>query len=172
VLVVGFVLAPGAASAGAPTVVKATTRVHVATVKIGKILVSAKGRTVYAFGHDLKGKSRCTGACLTYWPAVPAGQAPKPKTPGIAAKFGTFKRSNGFKQLTVNGWPVYTFAGDTAKGQLNGQGVSASGGLWWAVSPNGAWNKKKPAASPSPSASSTSTPTSSPTATPTYRPPP
>jgi predicted lipoprotein with Yx(FWY)xxD motif len=172
VLVGAFALTQGAANAGAPSVTKPATKVHVATVKVGKILVTAKGMTIYAFAHDLKGKSRCTGVCLQYWPAVPASQAPKPKTPGITAKFGTFKRSNGFKQLTINGWPAYTYAGDKAKGQIHGQGVNAAGGYWWVVSPNGKWNKKipvTPTASPTPS--STSTPTSTPTATPTYRPP-
>jgi predicted lipoprotein with Yx(FWY)xxD motif len=176
VLVAGLALTQGTANASAPAVVKVVPKIHVATVKVGKVLVTVKGKTIYAFAHDLKGKSRCTGVCLQYWPAVPASTAPKPKTKGITAKFGTFKRSNGFKQLTINGWPAYTYAGDTAKGQINGQGANAAGGRWWVVSPNGKWNKKipvTPTASPTPSstATPTSTPTSTPTATPTYRPP-
>jgi len=45
-------------------------------------------------------------------------------------------------QLTVNGWPMYTYAGDAAAGDATGQGKNLSGGLWWVVDPSGAWVKK------------------------------
>jgi hypothetical protein len=47
------------------------------------------------------------------------------------------KRSDGKTQLAVNGMPAYTFSGDTAAGQDHGQGMNASGGLWWVIGPNG-----------------------------------
>jgi predicted lipoprotein with Yx(FWY)xxD motif len=37
-------------------------------------------------------------------------------------------------QLKAGQWPLYTFAGDTAAGQTNGQGV---GGSWFVVAPDG-----------------------------------
>jgi Uncharacterized protein conserved in bacteria len=47
------------------------------------------------------------------------------------------KRSDGSEQLTVAGHPVYTFVGDKASGQTNGQNLNLNGGLWYAVSPAG-----------------------------------
>jgi predicted lipoprotein with Yx(FWY)xxD motif len=58
---------------------------------------------------------------------------------GAQAKLlGTTKRSDGTTQVTYAGHPLYTFAGDTGAGQLNGQGSNGFGALWWAVSPAGA----------------------------------
>lgn len=150
---------------GATPAVKAPTVVHVYKGKVGKILVTAKGLTIYAFAKDAKNKSRCTGVCLQYWPAVAAKQASKPHAAGITAKFGVLKRSNGFKQLTVNGYPAYTYAGDAKAGALNGQGVLASGAKWWVIAPNGKWIKTMPKASPSPTVSPTGTPIPTPTYT-------
>jgi predicted lipoprotein with Yx(FWY)xxD motif len=47
-------------------------------------------------------------------------------------------------QLTVDGYPVYTYVGDSKPGQAKGQGLNESGGLWWAVSASGSWVKAKP----------------------------
>jgi len=41
-------------------------------------------------------------------------------------------------QVTYNRHPVYTFVKDTKKGQTNGEGVNAFGGIWDAISPVGA----------------------------------
>ena len=50
---------------------------------------------------------------------------------------GTSPRSDGKAQVTYNGHPLYTFAGDKNPGDTSGQGVNAFGGLWYAVSPAG-----------------------------------
>jgi predicted lipoprotein with Yx(FWY)xxD motif len=47
---------------------------------------------------------------------------------------GAIRRADGQVQITVGGWPVYRFSGDSKPGDLNGQGV---GGTWFAVSPTG-----------------------------------
>jgi predicted lipoprotein with Yx(FWY)xxD motif len=65
----------------------------------------------------------------------------------VTAKLATIKRSDGTSQLTANGYPVYTYVGDSAAGQTNGQGKNISGGLWWVVSSNGSWIKKAAATS-------------------------
>jgi hypothetical protein len=70
----------------------------------------------------------------------------------LPGKWGTISRS-GQLQATYDGHPLYTYKGDTAPGQVNGNGLNASGGLWWAVTPSGA---KLAAAAPSPAASSSS----------------
>ncbi|MFF2095919.1 SCO0930 family lipoprotein [Streptomyces sp. NPDC058202] len=104
--------------------------------KLGDVVVDKNGMTVYRFMKDQAwpvSKSACTGACLEKWPAV-APVASK-DTKGVQKKgLMGFTRPDGVKQMTVNCWPIYTFSGDTAPGDTNGQGV---GGTWYAVAPDG-----------------------------------
>jgi predicted lipoprotein with Yx(FWY)xxD motif len=105
---------------------------------LGTILVDGKGRTVYEFANDKNGASTCTGGCAANWPFVAAPATLPASLPGVTGQLGTTMRSDGARQVTVGGHPVYTFAGDSAPGQTNGQGVVLDGGLWTAASPAGA----------------------------------
>ncbi|MET3808535.1 putative lipoprotein with Yx(FWY)xxD motif [Nakamurella sp. UYEF19] len=107
-----------------------------ATSKLGKVIVDAKGMTVYYFTPDTagSGKSACSGKCLTAWPAV-VPSATVPTATGVSAKLGAITRDDGTKQATVDGRPVYTFAFDKAPGDVTGQGDK---GVWWVISPDGA----------------------------------
>jgi hypothetical protein len=49
----------------------------------------------------------------------------------------TTKRTDGSEQVTYHGHPLYTFQGDTASGQTNGQGSAGFGALWFVLSPTG-----------------------------------
>jgi predicted lipoprotein with Yx(FWY)xxD motif len=100
----------------------------------GTVLVDAQGHTLYWFAKDTKTKSNCNGSCTTYWPPV-LGKA----TAGamLPHGFGTIKRANGETQATYDGHPLYTYSGDTSAGQVTGNGLDLSGGLWWAVTPSG-----------------------------------
>jgi predicted lipoprotein with Yx(FWY)xxD motif len=122
------------------------------------ILVDGQGRTVYEFASDKPGMSNCNDVCLQYWPVVKAPATLPAAVPGVTGKIGEITRSDGTKQLTVNGWPLYTYEGDSAAGSTKGQGINQLGGLWWVVSPNGALLKTTAGASPtsSPSASKSS----------------
>lgn len=105
--------------------------------KLGDIVVDKNGMTVYRFIKDKawpKSVSNCTGACLEKWPAV--AEVGADDTKGVKKKglMGFTRPDNGAKQMTVNCWPIYTFSGDKAPGDTNGQGV---GGTWYAVSPEG-----------------------------------
>jgi predicted lipoprotein with Yx(FWY)xxD motif len=119
-----------------------TAAVSVATAGVGKILVDGQGRTMYGFAADTKGHSNCNGSCLVYWPAVKAGTTPPTDMAGVTATFGVLHRSDGTSQLTVNGWPMYTYAGDSKAGQTKGQGLNNAGGLWWVVNASGKWITK------------------------------
>jgi predicted lipoprotein with Yx(FWY)xxD motif len=105
---------------------------------LGTILVDGRGRTVYEFANDKNGQSTCTGGCAANWPLVPAPASLPMSLPGVTGQLGTTVHSGGARQLTVGGHPVYTFAGDSAPGQTNGQGVTLDGGLWTVASPAGA----------------------------------
>lgn len=101
---------------------------------IGKIVVDGNGRTVYVFDKDTSGKSNCEDGCLDKWPVVAAGDS-APQLTGIDASLvSTVTRSDGTKQLAINGLPLYLFASDSAAGEAKGQAV---GGVWWVVGADG-----------------------------------
>jgi predicted lipoprotein with Yx(FWY)xxD motif len=129
------------------------TVVAAASTSLGTVLVDSTGRTIYQFAVDSPGVSRCTGSCLTYWPIVTAPKSLPKSIPGVGAELSSIQRSDGSRQLTVNGWPMYTYAGDTAPGMTAGQGLNASGGLWWVMSPDGQPITTAVSSAPSPSTS-------------------
>jgi len=107
---------------------------------IGTYLVSAEGRTLYYFALDVPASaahaavSNCTGGCLPIWPVF---HAALPITgPGLnAADFGEFLRSDGVRQTTFKGWPLYYFSGDATAGDTNGDnlGEPRPTDLWFVI---------------------------------------
>ena len=112
--------------------------VSTASSKLGRILVDARGRTLYLFEKDKNGKSACVGQCATFWPPLIASGKPLAGTGSKASLLGTTRRADGRLQVTYNHHPLYRFLKDTKKGQENGEGVSAFGAQWYVVSPMGA----------------------------------
>ena len=119
------------------------------TVGGQQVLTDAKGNVLYWFAPDTPTTSKCAGSCLTFWPAV-AG--PVTAGSGVTGTVGTITRSDGSKQATYDGHPLYTFAGDKSPGQNKGNGINESGGLWWEMTVNG--STPAPAAKTSPTAAS------------------
>jgi predicted lipoprotein with Yx(FWY)xxD motif len=107
--------------------------VLVADSDLGSILTDADGMTIYFFANDTEGVSNCEGDCLANWPPVEAEDDPVAGE-GVTAELGTIERSDGTRQLTVNGFPAYYFAGDSAAGDTNGQGV---GEVWFVFGADG-----------------------------------
>jgi predicted lipoprotein with Yx(FWY)xxD motif len=107
----------------------------VADSSLGQIVVDGDGMTVYVFDTDTQGSdaSACTGQCAEKWPAVET-TSDAPSVEGVTGEVATITGIDGGKQLTIDGWPIYTYAGDSAAGDVTGQGV---GGIWWAISPSG-----------------------------------
>jgi predicted lipoprotein with Yx(FWY)xxD motif len=106
------------------------------STKLGTVLADKKGKTVYWFAKDTSTASACTGACATAWPPV-LGMPQAASGSSLTGKFGTISRSDGTVQATYNGHPLYTFEGDTAPGQTNGNGVIAFGAAWSVVTISG-----------------------------------
>jgi predicted lipoprotein with Yx(FWY)xxD motif len=104
---------------------------------LGKVLVDARGHTLYLFEKDKHGMSACNGACLVYWPAVRTATKPRAGAGVRASLLGTTKRSDGRSQVTYAGHPLYTFIGDKKAGQTTGEGLTDFGAAWDAVAPNG-----------------------------------
>jgi predicted lipoprotein with Yx(FWY)xxD motif len=116
---------------------RAATKVAVAGSQLGKILVDGRGRTLYLFARDRNGKSACSGSCATYWPPLIAAGKSRAGAGVTASLLGTTRRADGRLQVTYRHHPLYTYVGDSKKGQTSGQGLNLSGGLWWVVSPAG-----------------------------------
>jgi hypothetical protein len=54
-----------------------------------------------------------------------------------AALLGTITRSDGSKQVTYSGHPLYSFSGDSGSGQVNGEGIASFGGTWYVLATSG-----------------------------------
>ena len=61
-----------------------------------------------------------------------------------AALIGTTRRSDGAPQVIYNGHPLYRFVMDKKPGDTKGEGQTAFGGRWFAVSPTGKQVSPKP----------------------------
>jgi predicted lipoprotein with Yx(FWY)xxD motif len=104
---------------------------------LGKILTDSQGRTIYLFAKDTGPKSTCSGACATDWPPVTTTGKPTAGSGLTTSMVGTTTRSDGTKQVTYNGHPLYLYIGDQNSGDTNGQNVDAFGAKWYALSPAG-----------------------------------
>jgi predicted lipoprotein with Yx(FWY)xxD motif len=104
---------------------------------LGKILVDSKGMTVYLFQKDTGPTSTCSGACAANWPPVTTTGKPTAGNGLTASMVGTTTRSDGTKQVTYNGHPLYLYTGDQSAGDTNGQNVDAFGAKWYVLSPAG-----------------------------------
>jgi predicted lipoprotein with Yx(FWY)xxD motif len=131
----------GDAAGATPSFALATTQ----TKALGWVVADGAGWILYRFDKDKgmpKPTSSCNGACAQKWP--PVLWHGRPAVKGISAGIvGKVLRADGTWQLTLHGWPVYRFAGDTRPGQWKGQGV---GGTWHTIMRTGARNVVKAAA--------------------------
>ncbi len=127
----GMASAASAASAAGSAASSGSMPQAMLTVKktrIGYVLADANGYTVYWFARDRRGSSHpaCAGQCLQAWPPV-KGTAVAAKGVTLDARLGCITRTSGVMQATYNGYPLYTFASDSAPGMTSGNG---SGGVW------------------------------------------
>ena len=110
------------------------TEVKVADTDLGSVLVSADGKTLYVFDNDQGSTSSCEGGCASTWPPLATDGDPTAGDGVDASLLGTTDRSDGTKQVTYDGHPLYNYNADTAAGDTNGQGV---GGIWWVIGGDG-----------------------------------
>ena len=115
------------------TVALAADAVQVRTKDgVGSYLADGQGMTLYYFMKD-KGAmgGACAGPCLDNWPIFHTDAIGTPM--GVDAKdFGVITRTDGKKQTTYRGWPLYHFVGDKAAGDTKGQGIKD---IWYVVEP-------------------------------------
>ncbi|MDQ6914188.1 MAG: hypothetical protein M3155_00065 [Actinomycetota bacterium] len=89
------------------------------------------------FAKDRGPKSTCIGACASAWPPLTTSGKPAGGSGVTSSKLGETKRGDGMTQITYQGHPLYYFSGDSAPGQTKGNGVTAFGAQWFALSPAG-----------------------------------
>jgi predicted lipoprotein with Yx(FWY)xxD motif len=114
-----------AATTAAPTAAAAPT-VKIGDSSRGKVLTDTRGLTLYTFSGDVagSGNSAVSGGLLVAWPAftIPGGNPVKPD--GLTDDLATITRSDGSKQVTYKGLPLYFWQNDKAPGDVTGQGIA------------------------------------------------
>jgi len=129
-----FLLVSAAIAGATPTARSTVTTAH---TSLGRVVADGSGRTPYLFEKDTATRSACSGTCATYWPPLlTKGGAVVIK--GVQRSLlGTIRRSDGSRQVTYAGHPLYLFSGDTRRGQTNGEGLHDFGAGWYALTPAG-----------------------------------
>jgi len=91
---------------------------------LGTYLTNGTGYTLYYFSGDKANSdlSNCNGTCASDWPPFYTSTLSLPAALS-ASSFNTITRSDGTKQLTYNGLPLYFFKSDTKSGEVSGNGV-------------------------------------------------
>src|SRR5207249_5958507 len=105
--------------------------IAVGSSPLGQIVVDATGHALYRFDKDMPGSgaSACNGACAAAWPAAVI-TGPPTAGPGLAGALGVITRSDGTHQISLDGHPLYRYAGDQAPGDTTGDGI---GGIWHVI---------------------------------------
>jgi predicted lipoprotein with Yx(FWY)xxD motif len=104
---------------------------------LGKVLVDARGRTLYLFLKDRNRRSLCAGSCAQFWPPLLSTGKPRAGAGVRTPLLGAITRMDGGHQVTYAGHPLYTFVADTKPGQTNGEGSTNFGAAWYVVGANG-----------------------------------
>ena len=131
--------APATTAAAAPTTTAAPAAPAAPSAKVGEsalgeMLASADGLTLYGFTNDVDAISTCYSTCAEAWPPVIVDEE-WAVGPGLdIGIFSTTTREDGKLQLVAGKFPLYTFGGDAAAGDVTGHG---SGDVWFAVALDG-----------------------------------
>lgn len=133
----GSTVTAGGSTGGTTSGTGAHVGTHSATVggKTETVLANSQGMTLYFFDSDATDSAACSGGCTGTWPADLSNGAPVADG-SLPGTLGVIADANGH-QVTYNGHPLYTYSGDTAAGQANGDGIM---GKWHAATPNVAQN--------------------------------
>ena len=102
------------------------------TTPFGTVMTGAGGKTLYFFAPDVDGNANCTGGCVSTWPVFYT-ETPSLGTGLNVADFAVITRSDGSRQTTFKGWPLYYYQNDAKAGDANGENVNS---VWMVAKPN------------------------------------
>lgn len=129
----------GAQGAQTTAHVARAAKVGLRHTRVGAILVSSSGRTLYEFTRDRPHSNVCVKIkeCPAIWPALQSSGKPL-AGPGVRSSLlSTIKLPGGSSQVTYAGHPLYLYSGDTGPGQTSYVGETAFGGRWYAIDASG-----------------------------------
>ena len=101
--------------------------------RYGKIVVDGQGRTLYLFDAERGAAPKCSGGCAAAWPPLLITVAPVAGEGLSQAQIGTVARSDGSRQVSYNGHPLYYYVGDRSPGEIKCQAAIEYGGGWYVV---------------------------------------
>jgi predicted lipoprotein with Yx(FWY)xxD motif len=130
-------VAAGPAMSASTTPAAHTAKVALSASAWGDIIVDGRGRTLYLFEKDMRGRSACGSTCATYWPPLLTHGRPTTGRGVKGSLLGVTRRTGGGTQVTYAGHPLYRFVGDRSPGQTNGQNSHAFGADWYVLSSSG-----------------------------------
>jgi predicted lipoprotein with Yx(FWY)xxD motif len=104
---------------------------------LGRYLVDGRGRALYLFEKDRRGRSACFGSCASVWPPLRAAGRVAHGAGVNTGRLGTVARRDGGRQVTYAGHPLYRYAGDRRAGQTSGQGLNQFGAKWYVLAASG-----------------------------------
>ncbi len=106
--------------------------------KLGQILVDGAGRSLYLFEKDKGSTSSCYSDCAKVWPPFISSGAATGGTGATSSLLGTTSRTDGTKQVTYHGHPLYYYVSDDhTSGSTTGEGLNQFGAEWYVLSPTG-----------------------------------
>ncbi len=126
----GAAASTNSGSSGSTVTIEAHSGPH------GSYLTDSTGKSLYMFASDTSSKSTCPGSCAAFWPPLTTSGTAK-ASGGASGTVATITRSDGSKQVTYDGHPLYYFKLDSKAGDTKGEGRADFGAKWWLLSPSG-----------------------------------
>lgn len=128
-----------AGASGSPAVAARAAKVQLRETKLGKVLVNAKGFTLFRFTHDPRNKDTCfkTAECAEIWPPLLTSGRPVAGAGVKSSLLSSIRLPNGRRQVTYAGHPLYLYSPASEPGETTYVGFSSFGGTWYAVNAAG-----------------------------------
>jgi predicted lipoprotein with Yx(FWY)xxD motif len=124
------VVGVSAAVASSSTTISSTNN-----AKYGRILIGPSHHSLYVFCPGTS--TKCTGHSSSSFPAMTTSGKVVAGTHVSSSKLSTRKLSNGQRQVTYYGQPLYHYTGDTKAGETKGENKYQGNGAWFLISNGG-----------------------------------
>jgi predicted lipoprotein with Yx(FWY)xxD motif len=95
--------------------------ISTASIDGADVLVDADGRALYTADQEQDGEVLCMAGCLEIWDPVLVSELGADAS-SLGSEFADVKRSDGGRQVTFEGAPLYSFT-EEGPGELTGDGL-------------------------------------------------